>query len=580
MSDAPHAWIDLLLALLIPWGGLLTGLALLALLTAFRVRSYWVAELWTYAAALGALGLLILGWQDDLQPIDLALWSLCVAAGLALMGLWYRDGVRWFDTLKTRLTGPAADPRDSRSDIRAMASLLPAARGNYDPRVFYRPDHYLMGLGTNGNPLYWTGRLPHIAVVGSSGAGKGRKLQDLAAQAVQHGEALIYLDPKDDEWGPHALYAACQEARVPYRYLHLHPDAPPQFNLLAGATATEIADLLQSALDLGDKGQSADYYMAKNRAAAHYAAELAAAGRLTLADVHARLADDPHWQDEAPGFLDRLGELASLPAINGHPEHHPAPAWSLETLVRDGGGLYVVGSMTASAILRAQRMLFVRAQQLASRRDRILGPLRTVCVIADETKYHISRTILQGLGASRDKGMRVVLAFQSFGDLNDGPQDMDPEAIVGAIVGNTPAKFIYRIEDPDTALWIARRTGSIRIAETAQTVERNLALAETRTGERTLRDGERHLFDTNVLQSLNEGWGILIGQGLAKLCFASPYPTQKCRAAITPHAVPSEPHPDHERQERIDTSDSAAVLPRQPARKTPRHDGFFALEGS
>ncbi len=72
-------------------------------------------------------------------------------------------------------------------------------------------------------------------------------------------------------------------------------------------------------------------------------------------------------------------------------------------------------------------MIFVRIQQIA-----------TACVIADEAKYHISRPVLQGLGASRDKGTHIVLTFQSFMDLKDCPDDMNPDLVIGAITEMRP----------------------------------------------------------------------------------------------------------------------------------------------
>ncbi|MFZ2972653.1 MAG: type IV secretion system DNA-binding domain-containing protein [Ferribacterium limneticum] len=359
---------------------------------------------------------------------------------------------------------------------------------------------------------------------------------------------------------------ACQ--RLPYHYLRLLPESPAQINIVAGAKQWEIEELLIATMDIGDKGGPSDYYMSKNRKAAREAARIAAEQQLTLAEVYRQLANSDYWQEEAPGFLDKLSELANVAAINAK-----TGVFSLAEIVQSGGAVYVVGSMTLAAVLRAQQMLFVRIQQLATARDRLAGAQRTVCVIADEMRYHISKPVIQGLAASRDKGMRVILAFQSFADLKDCPSSMTPEMVEGAIIENTRAKLIYRVEDPDTAEWLQRKSGIILVDDEAKVINRNVALAETTEGERTIRQSDHFLFDTNRLTNLPPGWGVLFGQNLAQACYVSPIPTKKCRSAVTPVAA----------ADQLDESSALVEFPRtslaipQTLAKSINND-FFTLE--
>jgi type IV secretory pathway TraG/TraD family ATPase VirD4 len=229
--------------------------------------------------------------------------------------------------------------------------------------------------------------------------------------------------------------------------------------------------------------------------------------------------------------------------------------------------------MTLQPVKRAQQMIFVRIQQIATARDRMVGALRTVCVIADEAKYHISRPVLQGLGASRDKGMRVVLAFQSFTDLKDCPADMNPDMVVGAVVENTPAKMIYKIEDPDTADWFARRSGVILVDDETRVLDKNIALAETTGAERSIRQAEHFLFDSNKLTNLTAGWAVLFGKGLAQSCYVSPYRVTKCVAAITPVQTLQElPENDKEAMNQENSPSPTSTSPKQH-----RDDNFFNL---
>lgn len=554
-----------------PLSGILFGLFTPVSIHAHRREAYLWGEVTAYLAATGVVGLAL--WWQQSERTSLAWdWTLCAVCGAALAFGWYRNGVQLMDQMKDHMTKRSGLARLGRTDVRTVAQELPASREQYDPRLLHRRDHFFLGLDITGQPIHWTGVFPHTCIAGTSGSGKGRKLQDLAAQSILNGEALFYLDPKDDEWGPHALFTACRENGAGYHYLRLLPESPIQINLLAGAKAWEIEELFHAALGLADTGAGSDFYRVKDRHAAREAATMAASEQLTTAQVYQRMANDEYWQEESPGFLGKLGELAQVNAINAK-----TGAFSLADVIANGGGVYVVGSMTLQAVKRAQQMIFVRVQQIATARDRMLGKQRTVCVIADEAKYHISRPVLQGLGASRDKGMRVVLAFQSFMDLKDCPDDLNPDMVVGAIIENTPCKLIYRLEDPDTADWLARKSGMVLVDDETRVLEKNMVLSETTQGERSIRQGERCLFDTNKLMNLPAGWSVLFGQGVAQACYVSPYRVTKCIEAITPTAAPT---PDSANA----VSDEVEAVPPTPIpvvrkkRGGIADDDFFSLE--
>lgn len=522
---------------LMPWSGVLTGIFSLAALNAFRAEAQIRAEIMFYLSVTGIAGFVAWLILPTASYLNGVLWLFFLPLGFACVWLWYRTGIQMIDKLKSRLTRRSDLARTGRTDVRTITTtFLPLRQREYDPRTYHKLDSFFMGLSRDRNPLYWKGNLPHVAIAGTTGSGKGRKLQDLAAQSIAMGEALVYLDPKDDEWGAHALYSACQEAGRPYHYVRLLPESPPQFNLLAGAKAWEIEELFNATFDLADKGKASDFFKAKDRNAAAEAAKLVAERNLTFAELYREMAADEFWTEEAPGFLGKLREVAGVDAVNSR-----GGELSLPTLIEEGGGVYVVGSMTLQSIRRVQQMIFVRVQQIATARDRMGEKVRTVCVIADEAKYHISRPVLQGLGASRDKGMRVILAFQSFMDLRDCPDDMNPDMVVGAIVENTPCKLIYRIEDPVTARWLAEKSGIILIDDETRQLERNIALAETTEGNRTIRQAEHFLMDTNKIINLPPGWGVLYGQDLAQLCYVSPFLVEKRIEAITPKVAISTP---------------------------------------
>lgn len=175
----------------------------------------------------------------------------------------------------------------------------------------------------------------------------------------------------------------------------------------------------------------------------------------------------------------------------------------------------------------------VRLVQICEQRDR-LKPQRPVCAFLDELKYHLSKPAMEIFGAARDKGLHAIVAHQSLADLRDVPSDLDADAVVGSVIENTGLKLIYKLQDPDTAEWLARRSGTKLVDEELRKVGRNVAQSEIIDDERTLRQGETYLVDTNMLQNLPKQVAVFFSEELPQFVGTSPVPTEKCAEAIRP----------------------------------------------
>lgn len=516
---------------LMPWGGLISGLTIHAAVQNHKQENFLASELLAYGALSGVVGFAAGYYVNGMDYKYAGYCAVTFCAGLCLVWVWHRIASPMVNELLSSLTRTSHIVRKSRTDVRDLMNLLPAIPFAHSPYDFHNnnPEQFFIGIGEAGDPIYWNGKLPHVLVAGTTGSGKGRKLQCLSVQSILKDEFLIYLDPKNDEFAAHVIYSTCVKYQKKYRYLNLLPESPAQINIFAGAKKWEVEEMLIASLDLADKGKPSDHYLAKNRNAARYVAQIVTEKNLTIAEAYYEIANDAYWQEEAPGFIDKIGELAKVNAINAK-----SGSFNLPEMVETGGAVYVVGSMTLPDVLKAQQLIFVRIQQLATARDRISHSLKTICVVADEFRYLISRPIIQGLGASRDKGMRVILAFQSFNDLKDCPASLNPETVLGSVVENTPCKLIYKIEDPDTADWLARKSGEIQVDDESKKVMRNIALSEIIAAERTVSQGKDFLFDSNLICNLPVGWSIAYGQGLAKMCYVGTCVVDKSYLAITP----------------------------------------------
>ena len=141
-----------------------------------------------------------------------------------------------------------------------------------------------------------------------------------------------------------------------------------------------------------------------------------------------------HWRE--------FCELARLGAF--HTEEGP----TLEEVIQAGGLIYIIGDTDDLRIVAGQRMLLARVLQLIKGRERKCA--RQVSLFLDEFKYMLSNVALRALGTIRDRKCNLMLAYQSYGDLEDCGT-LPPKAVLGAAKGNTTLKFVFKLEDGATA---------------------------------------------------------------------------------------------------------------------------------
>ncbi|HFF9119740.1 TPA: MFS transporter, partial [Yersinia enterocolitica] len=263
-----------------------------------------------------------------------------------------------------------------------------------------------------------------------------------------------------------------------------------------GITAEHLEELFIAGFSLAEKGEAADFYRIDDRRAARATAQLinenptATIRDLFNSDFVQSIAET------IKGFFGKIEELALLNSIN-------APdGLALKKIFDDGGCCYIIGSMRNSKVIATQRMILVRLMQLAELRDRINTTPRPIAIHLAELKYHLSRPALEGLGAARDKGVHIIMDHQSVADLRDCPADLNGDAVVGAVVENAKFKLVYKLQDPDTALWVAKMSGTILVDDESRKAKTNRVLTEVIDDERTIRQAERFYIDSNMLLNL------------------------------------------------------------------------------
>lgn len=479
--------------------------------------------------------------EPEFFPVRLLVVSLCSAfLGFAAWLGWTRYCVPFINKYLHRFTRRSELERNRKTDVREIEKFLPAAKSDYDPRPWLSKDPKKTGLFVGLNELdkpiyipYERWRSAHVQIVGTSGFGKGVATGILLAQAMRAGEAVVVFDPKNDEWAPHVLSEYAIRAGTSFHMVNLESDFG-QLDLLAGATAFEVEELLSAGFSLGDSGDIADHYRLRDRAAIRDIAQLVNTGARSVAELaYSELANS--YEKSCEGAIFKLRELALCSAICG------VDGLDMRNIIKDGHCLYIIGSMDNPRLMMAQKMLLVRLQQLVKRRDRVTETPRTVCAFLDEVKYLLSRKSLEGLGAARDKGLHFVLTHQSLGDLQDCPRDLNPDAVVGAIVENCSLRIAYRVQNPDTALWLAKMSGEIQVDDETRRIERNAGGAELLGHERTIRQSTRNLIDTNMLLNLPNRTAVIFGSGQPQFGHICPLLTTKRLGILSPKMAPNTP---------------------------------------
>ncbi|RBV87881.1 MFS transporter [Escherichia coli] len=465
---------------------------------------------------------------DVLDPntlLRIPLWIITILftlAGLAFHLTARRLLAGEIDSLKHRMIKKSKLERNTRTDVRKVKELLPDS-------IEYNPLDYIdlkkgvfIGLDKDDQPQYITIKefqKQHAAIIGTTGSGKGITASVLLYQAILLGEAVFVEDPKDDEWAVHVLREACKKAGKKFVVINLNR-TNHQLDLLADISHEQLEELFNAGFSLSKKGEAADFYRIADRRAARNVAAIHKTG-MTLYD----LFNDDNVKsigEDAPAFLGELEEIALVNSVNAK------NGFSLKEIFDNGGCCYIIGSTRNQKIISAQRMILTRLIQIAETRDRINTTPRVVAIFLDELKYHISRPTMEGLGTSRDKSVHIFMAFQAIDDLRDCPSDLNGDSVIGAVIENAKFKLIYKIQNPETAEWAAKMTGSILVDDEMRKVRTDLSLTEKVDTDRMIRQAESYYVDSNMFLNLPERVGfVFTSKDLPKATKMSHIPANK-----------------------------------------------------
>ncbi|MES9956976.1 MAG: hypothetical protein ABW086_08000 [Sedimenticola sp.] len=477
-------------------------------------------------------------WQLVREYGEWSLYGLltgAVAGGFLRIAVarWVEPSVaKWLHKV-TKSTANKTIDDEHLTDARFIVDQLPQRQGQVDHETCFaearRQDAVFLGHDAQNRQVFiprqrW--KKSHVQICGPTGTGKGIQASIALAQGIRYGDAVYIFDPKNDEFAPSVIADQCEHAERPFNLLSL-PEPIPQFNLIRGASQAELFELFVAGFSLAERGEAADFYRLDDRKAAyHLSFAIEEDPDISIPELFDRAADyiDADLMQNAKGFLSRLEELARVPALQTR------EGLDLAAPLAEGSALYIIGGMRGQEV-PVQKMVALRVIQLIERQE---NPTRHTSVLLDEIKFLISAPTVGAFSTIRDKSCNLLLTHQSVQDFKDCGQDLNPEAVDGAIRTNTQLKWIYRSADPQTAEWAAKLTGKILVDTERRFVERNEGIAETMKGERMLDQVERYRYDENMLLNLPDGCALLIGAGPSQLAIAQFIPTEKRTLSVLP----------------------------------------------
>lgn len=352
----------------------------------------------------------------------------------------------------------------------------------------------------------------NIQILGKPGSGKTVMATNALVQcAANFGDAVVYFDPKNDDWAPHVF-----NAHVPdFVLLDLRQGKPAQINPFFGLDQYALNDLLVSGFNLAESGGESDFYRIEEQKAVKAIARncRGTATAKSLLEAAHHLPDE--LRKAAKGLISKLEDLADLSVLNTD------KGIDITEIINRGGCLYIIGSMMDESVIRLQKMLFARCVQVVTARD----PLKTyphASLMIDELKYLLSRYVLNALGTVRSKNCNILLAHQSLGDFGQCGQGLDPHFVRSAVLDNTGIRWFYQATNAETAEWGSKETGEILVDVERRNVSSDSGNIELVDHHVTLVKERRNLFDANMLLMMPKGYAIVTGLGVAKQAFTFP----------------------------------------------------------
>lgn len=448
---------------------------------------------------------------SSLKPIEATLLSLigiCLGA-IALIWIiihfspWEKERRKRLETLR-ELPGELL--------MKGSESVLMGIDTDLQAQV-YLPDHI---------------RTRHVHILGATGSGKTESvILNFLRQDIQRGLGSIILDAKGDHSFIEELGRLVPKYRL--QVFDLSSDQSLGYNPLDAGSALESAQRLFSSLTWSE-----EYYKSK---------ALSALQRIF--QIHFEVSGKNPTLLEIADYLETPKRYSGFVSTEDFPENLALAEFQDLSGLRDQVRSLTMGHLAKSLSPKVSEIdpskatagfvIYFRLQSLMSPQIvSIIGKLlinhlnflagtahrgqvgekakqrKLVPVYVDEFASFACSEFADLISKARSAGFALHFSHQSIGDVTE----VSP-GFLNRITDNSATKIVMRINDPDSAEFLARCFGTKEIQKTTQRITntKDLDSAEI-VGEGTTRDAHRFRASPDLLKSLPTGTGsVLVSHG-------------------------------------------------------------------
>lgn len=344
-------------------------------------------------------------------------------------------------------------------------------------------------------------RTRHTLVLGANGSGKTYSaIYPLVERDIKAGGPVLVIDPKGDNEFLSSMALWCENSQRELRHFSLNiPETSSDYNPMQGS-ATSIKDGIISATDWSEP-----YYKK--------VAEVELLKTINmLKEKHGDEIDLIDLIDNLPEKKELMGLKADLELMlysdfggrllpNTEEDNYIdfIDWWRKSQVIYIGLDVLTYpesGKRIGRMVLANLKYLCGQIQRNVDACDRYFSS-----IFIDEFGSVASNEFIDFLNKARSSKMGILMATQSLGDL-----EIENKKFLCQVIDNTSIKIIFKLNDPNSAEYIANMIGTkMGEKETYQTENDG-----DFSGNGSFREVEEYIYHPNFIKTLPTGHGIIL----------------------------------------------------------------------
>lgn len=394
----------------------------------------------------------------------------------------------------------------------------------YLPVKYFKNNQTFIGKDIDTNkPVYiddgeiFRKELPHFAIVGASGKGKGSFSQTFLSQMILKGYPAIVFDPNDDTHLMKNLNFHANKVGRKFRLINFKDYLVSQIDILQKCSAYEFEELMGNMFPyLEYKDSDGNYYNQYSRDVIqkYYIKELN--GAECMHDLHQKVFDK-YGEDalknpngELPQFVSEFLSLSNRPLVKVR------NSISIKESIEAGDVVYIscprLNKRTELAVLCKAFMM--RIVQILQNRDE---NSKHVFMFIDEFPSFANLLVKESIEQLRKKACTMLVNLTSFESLDGIRSDVDGGSVKTAIITNS-IKLIYQQPNVKISRSISDMTGTKIVYKENKIIKRNSAMKEIEEAYETTKiPVEVNVFSPTLIENLPSNVALFLNYGLPKM---------------------------------------------------------------